>query len=196
MQDEARPLIDSDSIPVIRENNLGTKFWVKELGPMFNSLTCRALVSIAIRLVCFLPWCVAVGGALLFSPEHLELLAFRTGYLEALSGIRRYSHWAEYGFQHIAAFFTFLGVLTWMRPTAGFLCIGGLMAQFCWAWHTFLLDRNIPLGEDDRQTVYLLATSTWLKDTTINIRKIGDSYYAAEDGRRQKTTEISGDDSD
>ena len=163
---------------------------------MFNSLTCRALVSIAIRLVCFLPWCVAVGGALLFSPEHLELLAFRTGYLEALSGIRRYSHWAEYGFQHIAAFFTFLGVLTWMRPTAGFLCIGGLMAQFCWAWHTFLLDRNIPLGEDDRQTVYLLATSTWLKDTTIKIRKIGDSYYAAEDGRRQKTTEISGDDSD
>lgn len=70
------------------------------------------------------------------------------------------------------------------------------MAQFFWAWHTFLLDRNIPLGEDDRQTVYLLATSTWLKDTTINIRKIGDSYYAAEDNARQGSTEATGSDSD
>lgn len=151
---------------------------------MMNIFTCRALVYVAIRLICFPPWCVAVGGALLFSPEHLEPLAFRTGYLGALYGIRRYAHWAEYGFQHIVAFLTFLGFITWLMPTVGLLCIGGLMAQFCWAWHTFLLDRNIPLGEDDRQTVYLLATSTWLKDTTVHIRKIGDSFYSTERGER------------
>ncbi|KAF8964251.1 hypothetical protein BDZ97DRAFT_1817203, partial [Flammula alnicola] len=137
-RDEGKPLLDSDSIPVIRQPNLGTSFWAKELEPMISSLTFRALISIAFRLVCFLPWCVAVGGALILSPDHLEYIAFGPGYIEPQSGIRRYSHWAEYGFQHVVAFLAFIGAVVWLFPTLGLLIIGGLLAQFCWAWHSFL----------------------------------------------------------
>jgi hypothetical protein len=188
-----RQLLDSDSIPLIKQPDLGTGFWFKELALAVNSLTCRALVFIAFRLICFLPWCIAVGGALILSPDHLEFIAFRTGYLEALSGIHRYSHFAEYGFHHVVTFLTFLGMVTWIAPSAGLLCIGGLMAQFCWAWHSFLVDRNIPLGQDDRQTVYLLATSTWLNDTTVNIRKIDDLYYVTDKPTTETFTMLDGD---
>jgi hypothetical protein len=66
-----------------------------------------------------------------------------------------------------------------MFPTFGFMVIGALLAQLCIAWHSFLFDRNIPLGEDDRQTIYILMTTTWFNDSAIGIKKVGDSYYPA-----------------
>lgn len=138
-------------------------------------------------MICFLPWCIAVGGALILSPENLESLAFRSGYLPSVSGIRRYSHWAQYGYQHIVAFLTAVGAITWMFPTIGVMAIGALLAQFCIAWHSFLFDRNIPLGEDDRQTVYILMTTTWFNDSSIGIKKVGDAYYPAPSNPRLET---------
>jgi hypothetical protein len=151
-----------------------------EFGSLIENLTFRAIVSIGLRLVCFLPWCAAVGGALILSPEHLEFVAFHPGYIESLSGIRRYAYWAEYGYQHIVIFLGVLAIFTWFHPNIGFVVLGGLLAQFCMAWHRFLPDPNTPLGDDDQQSVFLLATTSWLNDTPIGIRKIGEFYYLTD----------------
>jgi len=140
------------------------------------------LLVFSLRVLCFIPWCVAVGGALTLAPSSLEKLAFGTGYIEPLTGIRRYSHWATYGFQHVVAFLTFIGAILWVFPNFGYLILGGLLAQFCFEWHGFLEDTTIPLGQDDHQTVYLLATTTWMNhDKSVNIRKIDDNYYSTKD---------------
>ncbi|KIM43049.1 hypothetical protein M413DRAFT_26253 [Hebeloma cylindrosporum] len=162
--------------PII-ESGIGAELWATDIGPLIRSLTVRAPFVLAFRVICFLPWCIAVGGALILAPENLESVAFRSGYLPSVSGIRRYSHWAQYGYHHIVAFLTALGAITWMFPTIGVMGMGALLAQFCIAWHSFLFDRNIPLGEDDRQTVYILMTTTWFNDSNIGIKKVGDAYY-------------------
>jgi len=170
---------DPNTITILEGSDIGTEFWATELGPFIRSLTVRALFVLAFRVICFLPWCIAVGGALILSPENLEFVAFQSGYLPSVSGIRRYSHWAHYGYQHIVAFLAAVGAITWTFPTIGAMAIGALLAQFCIAWHSFLFDRNIPLGEDDRQTVYILMTTTWFNDSSIGIKKVGDAYYPA-----------------
>jgi hypothetical protein len=143
-----------------------------------KSLTISKIFYLAIQILCFLPWCIAVGGSLFLFPDHLEYLAFQTGYLTSPTGIRRYSHWAEYGLQHIVIFGTFLGLFVFLFPTTGFLLIGGLLAQFYHVWKYFSLDRTVPLGSDDLQTVYLLATTHWLNGTFVDIKKVDDDYFS------------------
>ena len=149
-----------------------------ELRLLFTNLTISKLVRLVILIVCFLPWCIAVGGALVLFPDHLEYLAFQTGYVTLPAGIRRFSHWAEYGMQHIVIFSAFLGLFVFVFRTTGFLLIGGLLAQFCHVWNRFSLDRTVPLGTDDLQTIYLLATTHWLNGTSLKIKKVDDHYYS------------------
>ena len=66
------------------------------------------------------------------------------------------------------------------------MAIGALLAQFCIAWDS-LFDRNIPLGDDDRQTIYILMTTTWFNDSSIGIKKVGDAYYPAPSNPRLET---------
>ena len=147
-----------------------------EFGSL-KSLTIFKLFSLVIRSLCFLPWCIAVGGALVFFPDHLESLAFQTGYLVSLAGMRRFSHWAKHGMQHIVIFGAFLGLFVFVFPTTGLLMIGGLLAQFYHVWNYFSLDRTVPLGTDDLQTIYLLATTYWLNEASLDIKKIDDYHY-------------------
>ena len=143
-----------------------------------KSLTISKIFHLVIQIICFLPWCIAVGGALILFPDHLEYLAFQTGDLNSPTGIRRFSHWAEYGMQHVVIFGAFLGLFVFLFPTTGFLLIGGLLAQFYHVWSYFSLDRTVPLGTDDLQTVYLLATTQWLNGTSLDIKKVDDDYYS------------------
>ena len=159
--------------------NISTAYEIQSsITGFVKSLNIFKLLSLIIRILCFLPWCIAVGGSLVLFPDHLEYFAFQTGYLTSPTGIDRFSHWAEYGMQHIVIFGTFLGLFTFVLPTAGFLLIGGLLAQFYHVWNYFSLDRTIPLGTDDLQTVYLLATTHWLNETSLDIKKIDDHYYS------------------
>ncbi|KIJ10451.1 hypothetical protein PAXINDRAFT_16536 [Paxillus involutus ATCC 200175] len=89
------------------------------------------LVSHVIRILLFIPWCAAVGGALLLSPNHVELVAFRTGYLPSPKGLRRFARWADCAYPHVMVFFACVVVVLWV-------------------------DRSIPLGEDDQQSLYLV----------------------------------------
>lgn len=124
---------------------------------------------------------MAVGGAIVLFPEHLHTFTFGYGYVDPPSGFRRFAYWAEYGLQHVTIFLGFLLASLWIFPTAGFLLLGGLLAQLCYTWHSFLVDYSIPLGDDDYQTVYLLAASTWLNGEPINIKELGGLYYASPD---------------
>lgn len=155
-----------------------TKSSIAELGLVLKSLTISKLFYLVVRILCFLPWCISVGGALVLFPDYLEYLAFQTGYISSPTGIRRFSHWAEYGMQHVVIFCVFLGLFVFVSPTAGFLLIGGLLAQFYHVWNYFSLDRTIPLGTDDLQTVYLLATTHWLNGSCLDIKKVDDHYYS------------------
>jgi hypothetical protein len=148
-----------------------------ELKLLFKNLTLSKVVRLVIQILCFLPWCIAVGGALVLFPDHLEYLAFQTGYVASPIGIRRFSHWAEYGLQHVVIFVTFLGLFVFVFPTIGFLLIGGLLAQFYHVWNYFSLDRTVPLGTDDLQAIYLLATTDWFNGASMGIKKVDDHYY-------------------
>ncbi|KAF8817085.1 hypothetical protein BYT27DRAFT_7333009 [Phlegmacium glaucopus] len=155
-----------------------TQSSIAELRLLIKDVTISKLLGLAIRILCFLPWCIAVGGSLVLFPDHLEYIAFQTGYIVSPTGIRRFSHWAEYGMQHVIIFGAFLGLFVFILPTTGFLLIGGLLAQFYHVWNYFSLDRTVPLGTDDLQAVYLLATTHWLNETFPEIKKVDDHYYS------------------
>ncbi|KAH9921640.1 uncharacterized protein B0H18DRAFT_1020610, partial [Fomitopsis serialis] len=97
--------------------------------------TPRRVLSVTIKILFFLPWCVAVGGAILLSPQHLELVAFRTGYVSHERGPHR-SALGRYG--------------TW--------AVAAMLARGVYVWHDFRVDLTVPLGEDDRQSLYLALT--------------------------------------
>lgn len=108
------------------------------------------------------------------------MLVFDTGYLEHATAIRRFSHWATYGFQHVVAFFASLGTLLWQYPNVGFAIVGVLLGQFYLVWHDFLFDPTIPLGKDVQHTTYLLFATSWLdSDDLVNIKKVDGTYYWA-----------------
>ncbi|KAF8158453.1 hypothetical protein B0H34DRAFT_708922 [Crassisporium funariophilum] len=78
---------------------------------------------------------------------------------------------------HIAAFLALLALVAWASPTVGVMLTAGLAARFIHTWRPIHLDRNIPLGADDHQTIYLLATTSWWSEAMPNIKKVDDWYY-------------------
>ncbi|PPQ63596.1 hypothetical protein CVT24_004456 [Panaeolus cyanescens] len=145
------------------------------------------------RIVFFLPWCIAVGAVIILSPTSLDSLAVSLGYVESLDGIHRFAYWAEYGYPHIVAFLAFLGLQAWLFPTVGPLVTGGVLGQFVYAWHSFLPDYSVPLGSDDFQMVYHLATSFWFREATFGIRKVENRFYADSTGGQLPTLRLEAD---
>ena len=101
-------------------------------------------------------WCAAVGGALLLFPTYVELVAFRPGYLESPKGIRRFAHWAECGQQHVMIFLACLVAVLWYDRALGVSLTSIVVSRFVFVWHAFKVDKSIPLGEDDQQSLYLV----------------------------------------
>ena len=163
--------VDSGSFPTVFDLS-------ETQSSIVKSLTISKIFDLVIRILLFLPWCIAVGGALVLFPDHLEYIAFQTGYVTSPTGMRRFSHWTHYGFHHIVIFVASVILFGFLFPATGCLLFGGLLAQYYHVWNRFSLDRTVPLGSDDLQSVYLLATTHWLKDTSIMMKKIDDEYYS------------------
>src|ERR1700722_9747782 len=73
--------------PDVTEHGASASIW----SPIREAVMALTLV------LCFLPWCIAVGACIVLSPKHLDLVAFHTGYHnlnEIPRGIRRFAHWA------------------------------------------------------------------------------------------------------
>ena len=144
-----------------------------------ESAVTRVLWSLC-RAVCFLPWCFGVGACIVLFPNQLDQLVFHPGYGyidDNLTGIRRFSHLAEYGFYYASFFATGVGAMVWFYPTNGFLVLAGLVIQFVQTWQAFTLDPSIPLGTNDQQSIAILASNLWLKDSMLVIKRLENGYY-------------------
>lgn len=62
--------------------------------PRYPDFVFHAVAMSAIRVIFFLPWCVAAGATLFLFPHHLELVIFETGYLEPSKSIYRFARCA------------------------------------------------------------------------------------------------------
>lgn len=96
----------------------------------------------------------------------LELVAFGPGYLNLPNGQRRLAHWAEFASYHVGAFLLALGIgIVYSRSwEVAMIVLVALVFALARAWLTFHVDRSIPLGEDNRQTLYLVAKRVFFGD--------------------------------
>src|ERR1700722_503817 len=140
-------------------------------------------VLILLKIICFIPWCIAVGGAIILCPNQLVLVAFGAGYQSSLKGIKRFAYWADSAMQHLVIFCGFVATVAWWNQLVGGFLLTGIMAAFLFAWGDFVLDRNIPLGQDDRQTIFLVVTNYGLPDDSLVFQHTADGYLA-RDGRK------------
>ena len=132
-------------------------------GPLwflrFENLSSVDITASITKAICFVPWCISVGGAMLLWPDKLELVTFEAGYVDSMQGIRRFAHWADVGYQFVMIFLAFLATILWALPVAaGATLFLGLATRFVYIWQGFRLDYSVPLGTDDQQSLYLLAT--------------------------------------
>lgn len=138
--------------------------------------TMNIVVTDILRTVLFLPWCIAVGGSIVLFPKGLDMITFRSGYLEPLSGIYRFAHWVDHAFEHVMIFVAFTGFIFWWSPAVGFVVGCAVVAIGVHAWYDFRLDPSVPLGEDDRQSVYLSLTKFWMTDEFLNLRRVKGGF--------------------
>ncbi|PBK68227.1 hypothetical protein ARMSODRAFT_1085529 [Armillaria solidipes] len=129
------------------------------LAPRFPDFSPNAVPSALLKILLFLPWCVLVGATILLSPRHLEYTAFFPGYIASPQGIRRFSHWAEVAFPHVMIFFAFIVCVGTQHLPLGVTLAALTVGQSIIAWHDFSYDSEIPVGDDDRQSLYLIAVT-------------------------------------
>ncbi|KII83765.1 hypothetical protein PLICRDRAFT_180112 [Plicaturopsis crispa FD-325 SS-3] len=131
------------------------------------------------RILLFVPWCIAVGGAIVMCPGYLETVTFGTGYLPSPKGIRRFAHWADVAMHHVAIFLACVLAASWaLGFDAGILLWTALLAQFAYAWQEFEVDAAVPLGEDDRQTMWLVLTNYGMSDDTVIVKRPTGGFSA------------------
>ncbi|KAG5634380.1 hypothetical protein H0H81_002167 [Sphagnurus paluster] len=134
------------------------------------------LLPTVLRVFFFLPWCVVAGGAILLFPTHLELVFFKTGYNAPLRGIHRFALWADIGPQLVSVFLAFLLVLWYAYPMPALVLASGIVARMVYAWQGFQFDGNVLLGEDDRQSVYVVWKEYMFADALVSLKKTNTGY--------------------
>ncbi|KAG7098053.1 hypothetical protein E1B28_000027 [Marasmius oreades] len=145
---------------------------------------------IPFQILCFLPWCIAVGCALLVFPKHLEQLVFSSGYYFSSNsiaggtslpppprGIHRFAHLAEFTVPHVMAFLGFLLVSIWWNPPLGSGLATLALSQGVLSWQDFREDFGVPLGEDDRMSVYWVLKRYAFGEECWGMRKGDDGYF-------------------
>ncbi|KAG0701634.1 hypothetical protein DFH29DRAFT_548919 [Suillus ampliporus] len=155
--------------PVLSSPPVAAHVPLADSSPEEHESPQRIFINI-LRVVLFVPWCAAVGGALLLFPENLELVVFRTGYLESPQGVRRFAHWADCAFHHTMIFLALVVALMWYKVAVGVPMACGLVSRFMYVWSGFKLDSSVPLGLDDRQSLYLLVKGMAFADHTVLIQ--------------------------
>lgn len=158
--------IENDTIEIIEKDDSliadSTEFLsVEALAPRFPDFSPNTVPSALLKTLLFLPWCVLVGATILLSPQHLEYAAFFPGYIASPSpqGIRRFAHWAEVAFPHVMIFFAFIVCIGTQHLLLGITLAALTVGQSVIAWHDFRYDSEIPVGDDDRQSLYLIAVT-------------------------------------
>lgn len=128
--------------------------------------TIQRLSHTFILVLCFPFWTFAVGCCIFLCPATcLDTITFSSGFmLPPPSGIERFGYWAENAVPHMCTFLAGLCFLIWWRLDLGFSALVVFLCFFWRAWSRFELDKDVPLGEDDQQTIYLISMMHTLGD--------------------------------
>lgn len=141
------------------------------------------MVVCAIKIALFVPWCFAVGGAILLYPKYLDVITFKMGYKSPPELAARFAFWANEAWYFIVIFLGIVASIAWYNPARGITIFAmALVRCFC-VWGNFEFDSSVPLGQDDRQSIYmgLVMKDRGLgKDTIVHSR--------SEDGIIRRST--------
>ncbi|KAF8055206.1 hypothetical protein FPV67DRAFT_1745460 [Lyophyllum atratum] len=159
------------------------------LSSTLSHFSYRNIVPTLLRVILFLPWCMLAGGAILLFTAHLETVIFGPGFTASPKGIRRFAFFADVASELVSIFVMSVVVFWYMFPTAGLMVVGGVLAQAIYAWHGFELDRRVPLGEDDRQTVYLVWKQYRFADALMGMMSTEKGFFTAGAGNGEVDTE-------
>ncbi|KAH8102743.1 hypothetical protein BXZ70DRAFT_804178 [Cristinia sonorae] len=143
----------------------------------------------AARVALFVPWCIVVGGLIVFSPTHLSRLTVTTTPGQASrspvpslpnSGPQRFAYWAECAYYHVAIFLGCLACAFYLcspvippNSVTGTCIIGALIARWMFVWKSgyglgaLVRRKRVQLGEDDAESVWLALTEKHLADGTM-----------------------------
>ncbi|KAG5642742.1 hypothetical protein DXG03_002256 [Asterophora parasitica] len=153
------------------------------LGSSLSNVSFSGLFYTVLRVIFFLPWCVLAGATILLFPAHLETVIFSTGYNTSVRGIRRFAFWADIAVELVSIFLSLLVVLWCKYPKLGVMAIGGVVAQTVYAWQGFTIDRRVPLGEDDRQSLYLVWKQYSLSNALVGMKQTEQGVLATGTGQ-------------
>ncbi|KAK0200572.1 hypothetical protein DFS33DRAFT_168115 [Desarmillaria ectypa] len=163
----------------------------ESLAPRFPDFSLNAVPSALLKILLFIPWCVLVGATILLSPRHLEYAAFFPGYVASPQGIRRFAHWADVAIAHVMIFFAFIVCIGTQHLPLGVTLAALTVGQSIVAWHDFSFDSEIPVGDDDRQSLYLIAV-TFGCSKPFTMTQSPKGYFV----RRKEDNAAANDDSD
>lgn len=114
-------------------------------------------------IVQFVPWCIAVGAAILLWPQSLETVVFRSGYIPAPPprGLRRYAFWSKMAPDYVKIFmFTLLGLFNVSVWGAATLVVLGAM-RCVYVWKDYkpkeVKDLHMRIGQDDMESLWLFV---------------------------------------
>lgn len=168
---------DSDKITLYDTASL---FLDDTFIPRMLSLTLPDVSLLVPRALLFVPWYALVGGAILLFPQHLNYVAFSCGYVSSPPrGIQRYAHWAECGLAHVLLFLLSVAWLVKVSENVALLVVLG--GQMVMSWKDFRFDSELPVGVDDRQSLFLVAKGLVVD---VGLRRCEESgrFFAAVDG--------------
>lgn len=157
-------------------------------APQYFSLI--SFLIITAKVICFLPWCIAVGATLSLAPQYSDLVAFQTGYVASLQGVRRFAYWAECGLQQVAIFTASVIIVCYFKMSLGITLAAVAFSRFIYVWQDFKFDQSIPLGQDDRQSLYRVAVMDNYgldKNTIILMESEGEVYRSVVIGEDTTT---------
>lgn len=153
------PVIDDSASTSGKESESSVEHLAQSPAPLapHGHSRVKFTMVMAAKVTFFLPWCIAVGATLSLAPQYCELVAFQTGYVASLQGIRRFAHWAECGIQQVSIFFASILLVSYFQMAVGITVAALVLSRFICVWQDFKFDQSIPLGEDDRQSLYRIA---------------------------------------
>jgi hypothetical protein len=147
----------------------------------YPNVTLFSIPVLLAKFICFLPWCIAVGAAILLCPNRMELFAFAPGYQTSPTGIHRFAYWADCAKQHVAIFFAFMAYVWMYNGPLGVSLAAGVLAGFVYSWRDFVLNRSIPLGNDDQQSIYLVFANYGLdREASLVLQKNDMGYFVLD----------------
>lgn len=121
-----------------------------------------ALLENVLHIVLFLPWCAAVGGAILLAPTSAGALAFGGGFLRGPPprGMRRVAYWAANAYEHVFVFLACAAALLCYDadPRRRMATLTVLGARIAWAWFGFQPKPRLHMrvGQDDMESLWLV----------------------------------------